>query len=91
MTGPAKLHLDLPLVLPGIVNARDRCVARVVESFGRTKVPADGVVIVGTTSVDQAPVTGESVPVDSDRPTMRRVLAAFDRVGPKPRLEPMSG
>ena len=31
MTDPAKLRLDLPLVLPGIDVARDRCVARLIE------------------------------------------------------------
>ncbi len=31
MTDPAKLRLDLPLVLPGIADTRDRCVARLIE------------------------------------------------------------
>ena len=46
------------------------------------RLPADGVVVVGTTSVNQAPVTGESVPVDK-RPTdnAQAALAAFDRLG----------
>ena len=45
------------------------------------RLPADGVVSSGTSSVNQAPVTGESVPVDkqpSDDPTA--AIAAFDRV-----------
>jgi len=51
------------------------------------RLPADGVVIVGTTSVNQAPVTGESVPVDK-RPTddAKAALAAFDRLGPESRV-----
>ncbi|MBS4046508.1 MAG: heavy metal translocating P-type ATPase [Alphaproteobacteria bacterium] len=51
------------------------------------RLPADGVVVVGTTSVNQAPVTGESVPVDK-RPTddAKAALAAFDRSGPEFRV-----
>jgi Cd2+/Zn2+-exporting ATPase len=51
------------------------------------RLPADGVVIVGTSSVNQAPVTGESVPVDK-RPTddAKAALAAFDRLGPEFRV-----
>ncbi|HQX24980.1 MAG TPA: heavy metal translocating P-type ATPase [Pseudomonadota bacterium] len=46
------------------------------------RLPADGVVVAGTTSVNQAPVTGESVPVDK-HPTddAKAALAAFDRLG----------
>lgn len=45
------------------------------------RLPADGVVVVGTSSVNQAPVTGESVPVDKrpiDDP--KAAIANFDRV-----------
>ncbi len=35
------------------------------------RLPADGVVVVGTSSVNQAPVTGESVPVDKRPAAMR--------------------
>ena len=51
------------------------------------RLPADGVVVVGTSSVNQAPVTGESVPVDK-RPTddAKAALAAFDRLGPEFRV-----
>ena len=51
------------------------------------RLPADGVVVVGTTSVNQAPVTGESVPVDK-RPTddAKAALAAFDKLGPEFRV-----
>lgn len=45
------------------------------------RLPADGVVVVGTTSVNQAPVTGESVPVDK-RPLddAKSAIASFDKV-----------
>jgi Cd2+/Zn2+-exporting ATPase len=47
------------------------------------RLPADGVVVVGTTSVNQAPVTGESVPVDKRLPNdAKAALAAFDKLGP---------
>ncbi len=51
------------------------------------RLPADGVVVVGSTSVNQAPVTGESVPVDK-RATddAKAALAAFDRLGPEFRV-----
>src|SRR3546814_272280 len=39
------------------------------------RLPADGFVVVGRTAVDQAPVTGESVPVDKE-PVPDRALAA---------------
>jgi Cd2+/Zn2+-exporting ATPase len=45
------------------------------------RLPADGVVVVGTSSINQAPVTGESVPVDKrpiDDP--KAAIANFDRV-----------
>lgn len=46
------------------------------------RLPADGVVVVGTTSVNQAPVTGESVPVDKRATSdAKAALAAFDKLG----------
>jgi Cd2+/Zn2+-exporting ATPase len=51
------------------------------------RLPADGVVVVGTTSVNQAPVTGESVPVDKRAADdAKAALAAFDRLGPEFRV-----
>jgi len=45
------------------------------------RLPADGVVVKGMSSVNQAPVTGESVPVDkSPVADGRTAIAAFDRV-----------
>ncbi len=62
-------------------------VADVVIVRPNERLPADGVVVVGTTSVNQAPVTGESVPVDkrpvADAPA---ALAAFDRVSAEHRV-----
>ena len=51
------------------------------------RLPADGLVILGATSANQAPVTGESVPVDKralDNPIV--ALAQFDRIGPEHRV-----
>ena len=45
------------------------------------RLPADGVVVKGTSSVNQAPVTGESVPVDKVAvKDGQAAIAAFDRV-----------
>lgn len=45
------------------------------------RLPADGVVVKGTSSVNQAPVTGESVPVDkSPVQDGKAAIGAFDRV-----------
>ena len=51
------------------------------------RLPADGVVVVGTSSVNQAPVTGESVPVDK-RPIddAKGGIANFDRVAAEHRV-----
>ena len=51
------------------------------------RIAADGVVTVGTSSVNQAPVTGESVPVDK-HPVAdpKAALAAFDRTSPEHRV-----
>lgn len=51
------------------------------------RLPADGVVVVGNSSVNQAPVTGESVPVDK-RPIddAKAALNAFDRTAPEHRV-----
>jgi len=51
------------------------------------RLPADGFVVVGQSSVNQAPVTGESVPVDKQPvPDRRAALKAFDRLEPEHRV-----
>ena len=47
------------------------------------RIPADGVVLSGTTSVDEAPVTGESIPVDKAPADPSLVDQAFEAI---PRL-----
>ncbi len=51
------------------------------------RLPADGVVMVGTSSINQAPVTGESLPVDK-RPVAdaKAAIANFDRVDAENRV-----
>ena len=51
------------------------------------RMPADGVVVKGTSSVNQAPVTGESVPVDK-QPVENgaAAIAAFERVSASSRV-----
>lgn len=46
------------------VNIEELSLGDIILVKPNSKIPADGVVIKGTTSVNQAPVTGESVPVD---------------------------
>ena len=51
------------------------------------RLPADGFVVAGTSAVNQAPVTGESVPVDKRPvPDPAAALAAPDRVPPESRV-----
>lgn len=52
-----------------------------------TRVPADGFVSAGASSVNQAPITGESVPVDKRAvPDVEAALAAPDALGADHRL-----
>ncbi|WP_431273232.1 heavy metal translocating P-type ATPase [Variovorax ureilyticus] len=69
------------------VRVEDLQVTEVIVVRPNERLPADGVVIVGTSSVNQAPVTGESVPVDK-RPIddAKAGLAAFERVAPEHRV-----
>ena len=51
------------------------------------RLPADGVVVLGTSAVNQAPVTGESVPVDKEPVRdLAAGLAAFDKLAPQHRV-----
>lgn len=46
------------------VNIEELALGDIILVKPNSKIPADGVVVKGTSSVNQAPVTGESVPVD---------------------------
>ena len=51
------------------------------------RLPADGVVAAGSSAVNQAPVTGESVPVDKQpHANPRTAIQAFDRTAPENRV-----
>ena len=69
------------------VPLADLEVGDVVVVKPNERLPADGVVVVGTTSVNQAPVTGESVPVDK-RPMddAKSAIASFDKVAAEHRV-----
>jgi Cd2+/Zn2+-exporting ATPase len=75
---------------PKVSRLRELQLGDVVIVRPNERLPADGVVVVGTTSVNQAPVTGESVPVDK-RPTddAKAALAAFD--GSRPEFRVFAG
>ncbi len=66
----------------GVLQVGDVVVVRPNE-----RLPADGVVVVGTSSINQAPVTGESVPVDK-RPIddAKAAITNFDRVAAEHRV-----
>lgn len=52
-----------------------------------TRLPADGFVVSGSSSVNQAPITGESVPVDKRPvPELERALASPDSLGAEHRV-----
>lgn len=70
-----------------VVNLNALQIADIVIVKPNERLPADGVVVLGTTSVNQAPVTGESVPVDkSPIKDSNSAIAAFDRVSPEHRV-----
>lgn len=65
-------------------------VADIVIVKPNERLPCDGVVVLGNTSVNQAPVTGESIPVDKrpvgDAQAAQVAVAAFDRVSAEHRV-----
>jgi len=46
------------------INVGDLCIGDIVVVKPNSKIAADGIVIMGESSVNQSPVTGESIPVD---------------------------
>ncbi len=70
-----------------VVGVEQLQVGDVVIVRSNERLPADGVVVVGQTSVNQAPVTGESVPVDK-RPLTdaKEALTTFDRIAAEHRV-----
>jgi Cd2+/Zn2+-exporting ATPase len=57
------------------VPVEELVVGDIVVVKPNERLPADGFVVMGTTSINQAPVTGESVPVDK-RPAVDRAAAS---------------
>lgn len=63
------------------VDVADLKVGDVVVVRPNERLPADGFVVAGQTSVDQAPVTGESMPVDKRPvPDAQAALSGFDKL-----------
>jgi len=61
---PEQAHMRGPDGRFVTVPARDVPLAATVRIGPGERVPLDGVVITGSSAIDQAPVTGESIPVD---------------------------
>jgi len=75
--GQAIEEVDVGLLIPGDV----------VMVKPNERLPADGFVILGQSSVNQAPVTGESMPVDKQPvPDAQAALAGFDRLDARHRV-----
>ncbi|HOB50306.1 MAG TPA: heavy metal translocating P-type ATPase [Mycobacterium sp.] len=69
------------------VPVAELAVGDVVTVRPNSRIPADGFVIAGSSSVDQAPVTGESVPVDKSPVADRDQAAAnLDGLGAENRV-----
>lgn len=70
-----------------VVPLEKLAVGDIVVVKPNERLPADGVVVVGTSSVNQAPVTGESVPVDK-RPVEdgKTAIGNFERVSAENRV-----
>ncbi|MBK8694999.1 MAG: heavy metal translocating P-type ATPase [Deltaproteobacteria bacterium] len=88
----AKMVPDTALLIADDGTEREVPVAEVkrgarVRVKPHTRVPCDGIVAAGTSSVDQAPITGESVPVDkSPPPDLDAALRAPDLAPPAHRV-----
>jgi len=88
----AKMVPDTALLIADDGTEREVPVAEVkrgarVRVKPHTRVPCDGIVAAGTSSVDQAPITGESVPVDkSPPPDLDAALRAPDHAPPAHRV-----
>lgn len=48
-----------------------------------TKIAADGVIISGSSSINQAPITGESIPVDKTAISEKKILPEFNHIDKK--------
>ncbi len=69
------------------VNVAELVVGDRILVKPNTRIPADGFISVGSSSVNQAPITGESVPVDKRAvPELEAALAAPDALGTEHRV-----
>lgn len=70
-----------------VVSVKALQIGDVVMIRPNERIAADGVVTAGNSSVNQAPVTGESVPVDKQPAAdPKAALAAFERTSPENRV-----
>lgn len=65
------------------VAIKDLCINDIIVVKPNTKVAADGVIINGSSSVNQAPITGESMPVDKTFMEYGTNSPSFDEIDKK--------
>lgn len=67
-----------------VIPVQELVVGDIVVVRPNERMPSDGVVVLGESSVDQAPITGESVPVD--KRAARDTALDFDKASPEHRV-----
>jgi len=67
------------------VGVEELALGDIIVVRPNSKIAADGVIVSGTSAVDQAPITGESVPVDKIPVTNPNATANLDTLAPEHR------
>lgn len=65
------------------IPIKNLCINDIIVVKPNTKIAADGVIILGTSSINQAPITGESMPVDKEFINSTDDLPEFNNIDKK--------